>query len=274
MLEGAGSDGFYMTLPSNSFHAFYGNQHPARYFTRLETPINVDPRDYEVGLASITYPKSWHNVEDSSLSILCPSGLRLHTYLGASRFVSAEHLVRDVEDSIARALPVEHSDKVSCRYDHVSRRVRFTVAHGYALHLPYRLASPLGITDEDGSHYENNYGERGFSVPKRPEDRVTEGSNTVYVDRDIPVIYVYTDLASLTRVGDAFVPLLRTVDVPVDLNGDYVDRNFNNIHYTPLSRGNFETVEVHITDSQGRDISFGHGLVIVKLHFRRCRRQS
>lgn len=68
-----------MSLPSNSSQAFYGKQHPSRYHTRLETAINVDPRDYEVGLASITYPKSWHNVEDSSFSIVCPSGLRLHS---------------------------------------------------------------------------------------------------------------------------------------------------------------------------------------------------
>jgi hypothetical protein len=79
MLEGAGSEGFFMSLPSNSSQAFYGKQHPSRYHTRLETAINVDPRDYEVGLASITYPKSWHNVEDSSFSIVCPSGLRLHS---------------------------------------------------------------------------------------------------------------------------------------------------------------------------------------------------
>lgn len=152
--------------------------------------------------------------------------------------------------------------------------MRFNVQPGYALQLPYRLASPLGITDEDGAHYENNYGEKGFSIPKQSGERVTEGSNTVYVDRDIPVLYVYTDLASLSRVGDAFVPLLRTVDVPVTILGDYVDRNYTNIHYTPLARGVFETVEVHITDSQGRNIPFQHGLVIAKLHFRRCRRQT
>jgi hypothetical protein len=91
----------------------------------------------------------------------------------------------------------------------------------------------------------------------------------VYVDRAIPTVYVYCDLISRQRVGDAYAPLLRTVDVPETVHGDYIERKYTNIHYGSLARGVFEEVEIHITDALGQNISFQHGDVIVKLHFRR-----
>ena len=90
----------------------------------------------------------------------------------------------------------------------------------------------------------------------------------VSVDRIIPVIYIYCDLIERQRVGDAYVPLLRTLTVPIKPDDELVTETFHNVHYTGIERGTFETVEIQLVDHLGINIPFQTGDVIVKLHFK------
>ena len=274
MIEGtAAQNQFFITLPSNSSETFYGRQHPSNYHTRLETSIRLDPETWEVGLAEIAYPKTWHNVKSSGFALVTPQGLTVWTHLRANKFVSSEHLIRELQWSLDRAVPRGHNNKVVMRYDDVSERLRITIERGYALNMPRALAVPLGLTEDNGSPYRDQRGDdtlHGLTIPKdTTRDTVVEGAHTVYIDRAMPTMYVYCDLVRRARVGDAYVPLLRTLTVPERVQGDVVERQFTNIHYGTLERGIFDSVEIHIVDSTGANVPFEHGDVIVKLHFRR-----
>ena len=80
-------------------------------------------------------------------------------------------------------------------------------------------------------------------------------------------LFVYCDVVEPTVVGDFKVPLLRTVNID-GREGLTVSRIYQNIHYVPLHRKQFDTMEIDIRDDVGRKVPFERGKVIVTLHFR------
>ena len=293
MIDGAYVDDFYLTLPSNSSLQYYGYQHPSHYTTRLEGGVSVDPEQWSLGLASISYPKSWHNVERATFRICLPPKAGRNDVLSASiegkLYVSGDHLVRELLAVIKRRLPDEHSGKIRIRYDSVANRARVIAEKGYYLWLPKSLTTPLGFAPQDGMVLTADVGTDlvdGIAVPgehvpkpfdvvryddEGEHDTAEEGLYTVNPDRVIPRIYVYCDLAERQLVGDSHVPLLRILDVPCNIAGDMVTHEFTNIHYVDLQRGTFEAVVVKLTDSRGNGIAFNHGDVVIKVHFKKKR---
>ena len=71
-------------------------------------------------------------------------------------------------------------------------------------------------------------------------------------------------------VGDALVPLLRIVPVEGD-DGQRVSKSFERPHYLPVSRREFETIEVNIKHDTGESVPFELGKVLLTLHFRQSR---
>lgn len=57
-------------------------------------------------------------------------------------------------------------------------------------------------------------------------------------------LFVYCDLIQSQYAGDALVPLLRIVPVEGEV-GQRVSQSFVRPHYVPVSRKQFETIEVN-----------------------------
>ena len=74
-------------------------------------------------------------------------------------------------------------------------------------------------------------------------------------------LYVYSDIASFTFIGDTVAPLLRIVPFSHNSKTGYVYKEFKTLHY----------VSVHITikTENGSVVPFVTGKTILKLHFRR-----
>ena len=83
-------------------------------------------------------------------------------------------------------------------------------------------------------------------------------------------LYVYCDVAEAIPVGDIKAPLLRAVDAAGNF-GDLIHRLYAMPQYVPLSRKEFNTVEIDIRDDTGRPVLFEFGKVVATLHFRRSR---
>ena len=54
------SEGFYAVLPSNASYDIYKNK-LSSFTIRLPTMLNLGP-EWQVGVVSISYPKSWFNI--------------------------------------------------------------------------------------------------------------------------------------------------------------------------------------------------------------------
>ena len=69
-------------------------------------------------------------------------------------------------------------------------------------------------------------------------------------------------------MGDIKAPLLRVVDAARNF-GDLIHRLYTTPQYVPVSKKEFNTLEIDIRDDTGRPVPFEFGKVVATLHFRR-----
>ena len=84
-------------------------------------------------------------------------------------------------------------------------------------------------------------------------------------------LYVYSDIASFTFIGDTVAPLLRIVSFSHNSKTGYVCKEFKTLHYVSVSKSVVHVDQVHITikTENGSVVPFVTGKTILKLHFRR-----
>ena len=71
-------------------------------------------------------------------------------------------------------------------------------------------------------------------------------------------------------VGDSLVPLLRIVPVTGGI-GETVTKIYQKVHYVPIQRKSFQTLEIYIRDDLGKPVPFQRGKSIITLTFRQKR---
>ena len=106
----------------------------------------------------------------------------------------------------------------------------------------------------------------GFT-PKQLISKTTTGDRQLDLEYGFHDLFVYCDLIQSQYVGDALVPLLRIVPVEGEV-GQRVCKSFVSPQYVPVSRKQFETVEVDIKTDTGESVPFKFGRVLLTLHFR------
>ena len=84
-------------------------------------------------------------------------------------------------------------------------------------------------------------------------------------NRGFNSLYVYCDAAEAIPVGDIKAPLLRVVDAAGNF-GDLIHRFYTTPQYVPVSRKEFNTVEIDIRDDSERPVPFEFSKVVVTLH--------
>ena len=104
-------------------------------------------------------------------------------------------------------------------------------------------------------------------------DTSTSTSNTSTAERQVDLeygfhdLFIYCDLIQSQYVGDALVPLLRIVPVEGKV-GERASKSFLRPQYLPVSRKQFETVEVDMKTDTGESVPSEFGRVLLTLHFR------
>lgn len=290
MIEGdSGQNEFYLTLPSNSSKAYFGKQETSHYKTKLHGSVRLDPSKWLVGLAEITYPATYDNIPTCDFTVeyqpgaddpLLPDGevgwnVAKCTLKGKHYLSPGDLITLWTRAFAAHPNYPYFKTNVQLSYDKVNERATFTFSPaGFTIKLPHPLASALGFGEENGDVYADaDGGGGGIQLPKATERNEplvkVRAQYTADVDRLVPMIYVYCDLIERQRVGDAYVPLLRTLPTRTDVRGDLITETFDNIHYGDVALGTFETVEIQLVDRLGINMSFRRGDVIVKLHFKR-----
>lgn len=275
-----------MTLPSNSSHAYYGSQPTNEYRTRLYSQITLPPQEWEVGLAEFSYPRSWACLPNATFEVWGPStdGQYASNHLGVfvvpdTRYDSPVHLTNAINGVIGDRGPTfprggsgdENRLKVEVT---ATGHCQFKLPKGCMVMLSGELANPLGFGSEKkvflsrGSRVEWKI-ESAHTRVYVTDKRVIKSPFVVKVDRLVSDLYLYADIVERQRVGDALVPLLRTVADTSARTGEIVTADFRQIHYLPLRIGSFESIDIKVTDTLGRPVRFLYGDIVVKLHFRR-----
>lgn len=264
-------DHFYVTLPSNSSEEYYGRQTPGHYYTRLATPLHVDPEEYEVGLAEISMPNTRYNVPEFHVTYTDMTGAPPRAYrisMKAGHYKSIRHLITRLNRSIGKTMHISAElPQNKFAHNRVSGRVTCYAASGFQVEFEDSLGILLGFGNSKTTKLAY---ERTGDIYK---ERSVTGMFEANVNRLSETLMIYSDIISPQFVGDHLVPMLRHLPHVPERRGDsdVVQARFMHVHYVGLQRAVIESIEIYYADSTGNEPTFQSGASVVKLHFRRKR---
>ncbi|CAH3167609.1 unnamed protein product [Porites evermanni] len=224
---------FYLHLPSNSSLDKFPNNTLTEYHVGLPQTVSLTG-DWEVALTEIHYPHSWNNVQGNFgnrffLRNQELSGVWEVLIIPPGHYSSIEDILSKMKGLIENVK--RFNNDVTFSYDTFTRKV--------TVHLQ--------------NNVELFFGNIGFLLGFSPEEII---SNTSTAERQVDLEYgfhdllIYCDIIQSQYVGDALAPLLRIVPVEGKV-GERVSKSFLHPQYLPVSRKQFETVEVDINTDTG-----------------------
>lgn len=293
----------FLTLPSNSSMDIFPDNTVASFRTKLPGPLELGLGDWEVGLSEIILPKTWNNItgrDHAHIAVVTDAKTpkRLNIPIPQGRYASVKNLLgtcnnalraAGVKEVTFRTLPdrstigLEITQGVSSVI--LGRDIAFKLgfskfAFSGPLDLPSKLQVELSlksevpeavvvVVEDDSLHQP-----LAFGLTKSKKKKTTTLQRVIYVTSEMPkldqgAIFIYCDLVRARPVGDSVVPLLRVLATSRGVSGDLIAQSFQPIHYLPVNRSSFDTVEVHIRHDTGDPVAFQSGKVIITLHFRR-----
>ena len=294
---------FYLTLPSNASMKVHPDNTLAHYITDLPQRISVSGV-WECGLPEIQYPHTWYNVREDDtwfyLNERTPVGPTPSTKTAAGYYRSPDVLLDHVNKALKRMWTDKTRAKLS--YSTITQKMTLHMSPGTDFSMPYQSAmgtilgfypslvtSPARdldtrvythprVGEETNRVYPPELGLTPSATVTLPPDKAKtidysfrqEANTAVNMNQGFDTIYVYTDVVESRIGGDSLVPLLRCLPVRGG-HGATVSDRFTNVHYVPLLRKEFGTIEVDIRDDTGQRVPFEYGRVTVTLHFRRRR---
>lgn len=259
---------FYLTCPSNSSMELYPNNMLSNFKIKLNAPLELFG-DYEVGLAEIQYPLSWHNIRK-----------------GQNVFVVRYRNKENLPGRVGKEVKI--LKQVPPGYYSVEQLLETMMAL-----LPKNTLKKLGVkivynkstqrVTINTKQYKNKKLNRGSIKMKHDVARVLGFDKETLVRSNMEItsphialpsgglnhIYVYSDVVEENAVGDVQAPLLRVLPVQNYRNDVMLDKAFSNVYYTPVARKRIAEIEFKITDDTGRAIEFEHGKIVIVLHFQK-----
>jgi len=276
---------YYITLSSRSSSHYFENR-PSNFKVNLAQPLELEGK-WEAALTEITFQQSWKNMESdcnmhlwyrmnnmegiktaenamelsdvydilqktNKTALMGGESYKLHKImLSAGNYKTPADLLLE----LLKHAKQQDAD-VQGYYDRFGKRMRIRGPTAISMVKNKQLQNAFGLKDTIGQTAEIDV----YDLPIKGVDC------TMSV---IPAIYVYGDVVEYSRVGDAMVPILRTVPVTGD-SGDNVNQTFLRPYYIPVTRGYISAIEIHIASATGDEIRFEKGEVICVLHFRKC----
>lgn len=278
------ADYFYVTLPSNSSMTIYPENKVNHFKTKLNKPIVLTGNDWEVGLAEISYPQAWYNVQKGNLRWRIERSLDENAegpllvlsktekyYLPAGAYRNPHILIQRMKTEMQKRQPsditgIYSEDALDLSYDEVSSKINIVVGAGikerapvgrhYFVQFNKELSDVLGLAKK----------ETAVLLP----EGTYQGQDIVDLSQDVHSMYVYCNMVEPQVVGDYHAPLLRTVPlVHMPDTPHAINQIFNHIYFLPMSQKEISTIEIDIRDDVGRPVAFERGRLIVTLVFKK-----
>jgi hypothetical protein len=235
----------------------------AKFTTKLPDRIVLDG-EYEVALTEILYPASFKNFISNGMGVTYkPKNNPLASFnysIPSGYFADEEAFCMHLTKGMNRALQMRYGDtvdRITWRFDRHTRKLSFKVVDGQLI-LNSVAADRLGFSTWEELRIGDEF--------ERVEQFANKHFDLIAGSR---LIYVYSDIASYNYVGDIKTPLLRVFNTDGQ-RGSMVAKTFFRAQYLPVSRREFETIDIQINNEIGTPMLFVTGKVVVTLHFRRA----
>ena len=266
---------FYMTLPSNASMKMHPDNTLTHYVTALPQRIDLTG-EWECGLAEVQYPHTWYNVTENDvwffLNTIDATDSSRRSKLSCGYYDDPLTLLYHVNKGLY-SMQTE-TTKAQMSYSSVTQKMTIHMTANTRFTIPYHsaMSSMLGFREPVASQPEAVTSSPVLPVDSRHPDSSypfhIEADDVVNMTQGFDTLYLYTDIVESRIVGDTLAPLLRALPIS-GRHGDRVSTRFTNVHYVPLLRSNFNSIEVDIRNDMGRRVPFEYGRVTVTLHFRR-----
>ena len=244
---------FYLHLPSNSSLDKFPNNTLTEYRVCLPQTVSLTG-DWEVALTEIHYPHSWNNVQGNfenrfSLRNQELDGMWEALVVPPGHYSSVADVITKINEVVSSN--GRFKDEVQLSFDTLNRKM--------TVHLQNKVEV-----------YFSDIGQMLGFLPKEVISKTSTADREAYLDHGFHDLYVYCDIIQPQYVGDALVPLLRIVPVE-GKDGERISKSFIRPQYVPVSRKQFESIEVNIKRDTGETVPFEFGRVLLTLHFRQSR---
>ena len=224
-----------------------------------------------MGLVEMHYPRTWYNISRncdrqftisaytrrkrrSSLRETLMSLQRTEVFqISEGYYPNIESLFEEIQEQQRKCLN-EIDPRISFKY-HTATRTLSIDCDSCMIEVPPCIQHMLGM----GS-----------------SRKLRSGTTTTMDPIDLEPIqsmFVYCDIVEPHIVGDTTTSLLRIVPVEGE-SGQLITRIYKNIHYIPIQRKQFQTLEIYIRDHTGQKVAFECGTLNVMLHLRQLNTRS
>ena len=240
---------FHVFLPSNASLDLYEENTLTSYTVHLPEPIALEG-NYEVGLQSIIWPKTFFNITDSSNRFYYETapGVSDTIVLTKGNYDSMEKLIKHINTKLKKDKKVK--DNIQFKFNSISENVFVSVKNGFKVLLKGNLSQILGFGGKDK-----------VIVEPQTSPFVADLSG------GLRCLYIYCSIAGYQIVGDIKAKLLKVLPVE-GAYGDTIFKTFDVPTYYPIGTKEFQDIKIDIRDDSGRKIQFNSGRVTVNLHIR------
>ena len=284
------SQDFYIFLSSNvnTGIGIQNNNTISNFVTHLPQKLKLDDT-YEVGIADISFTKSWFNINEPQLLTVTNVDTKqkiisFGIYLPAGDYISEETLVTYINKMWHTQMESEKEwvDKMPLIfYDTKSNKFKIDlgVSKSYIIGgekiidfiLPtfsQELSDILGFSDDKLGKLDIGNYKKFTPITDGKAPRI-EGI-TYPILNNIHTLYVYSDILRPRIVGNTMAPLFRQVEVKTGLiYGQDSFVKYKKRFYHPLNHFEIDSVQIVIKDDTGKEIDFKVGRVTLSLHFRK-----
>ena len=174
--------------------------------------------------------------------------------------MSPEYLAEEMQSSIdnfEKGFLKQANAHISVTFDAVSQRMKISTQNEKQVSLlfPKQLGQLLGL---DPTMLEKPIGN---------EQHIFKFN----VDLHCPFssLFIYSDIADFTFMGDIVAPILRVVPFDPVTELFHVHKEFKNLHYVPVSKYVIDQIYIGIKTEIGSKVPFVTGKTMIKLRFRR-----
>lgn len=297
---------FYLTLSSDSSGDMYPDNSQCCFKVKLPKTIHIDKETWEVALAQLITPSQFLNVsaEEAEFHIITAN-------VSLFQAVNKVDKKRDnmTIQPISRNKTSNKPDKWDIKFQfpagsynspaHVLGVINEMIQNNIG-----QVLSDLKIVLQIGYAQDTkrpkvgftNIGQTGIKFhpllflklggsPEFKGNTIYPGRNIIQMFKYSPNLdagynhlFVYSDIAEHTVVGDTLAPVLRvtpfkTSNAYENNNGSqHINHEITNLQYVPVSKSEFDTIHIKITGDSGLPVQFVIGKTIVKLHFRQHRK--
>jgi len=219
---------FYLHLPSNSSLDTFPKNTLTEYRVCLRQTISLTGI-WEVALTDIDYPHSWNNVQGDFRNRFYVRNPKLDG-MWEALIVPPGHY-SSITEVIAKMNEVVDEDdcfKDDVQFSFDTRKVTVYLQNDAEVHFS-DIGQMLGFSSN------TRISNTSSSIAEREAD----------LEQGFHDLYVYSDIVQAQFVEDALVPLFGIASVE-GVDGQDVSKSFERPHYLPVSRREFETIEVNI----------------------------